>query len=196
MLLDVLLLSSGAAAIVRGKDPQVTGVIRFVGNTQFASGYWVGLELTGPSVGTGKNDGKVNGVEYFSCLPLNGLFVRPSLVLLQEDEGGFGSVSGGNASGNGSGNSNGLSHAFAQEIIQESAPRDDANKQFTDLVKSKLFNMMTLLNQQLELIEALEGDTVGSRGDLGVISREVLALTSQENEVNELFCLKLKSLMS
>lgn len=46
-----------------------------MGTTSFASGYWVGLELTAP---LGKNDGSVQGVAYFKCAPKHGLFVRPA----------------------------------------------------------------------------------------------------------------------
>ncbi|OUM69069.1 hypothetical protein PIROE2DRAFT_27247, partial [Piromyces sp. E2] len=53
------------------------GVIRFIGTTQFASGNWIGIELEKP---VGKNNGSINGVEYFSCKPLYGVFVRPAMV--------------------------------------------------------------------------------------------------------------------
>jgi len=53
------------------------GVIRFIGTTQFASGNWIGIELERP---VGKNNGSINGVEYFSCNALYGVFVRASLV--------------------------------------------------------------------------------------------------------------------
>ena len=49
------------------------GVVRFMGPTQFAPGDWVGVEL---DTAEGKNDGKVNDVEYFPCRPNHGLFVR------------------------------------------------------------------------------------------------------------------------
>ncbi|ORX54872.1 hypothetical protein BCR36DRAFT_581750 [Piromyces finnis] len=53
------------------------GIIRFIGATQFASGNWIGIELEKP---VGKNNGSINGVEYFSCKPLYGVFVRPAMV--------------------------------------------------------------------------------------------------------------------
>ena len=37
------------------------GSVRFVGNTAFAPGLWVGLELDYPG---GKNDGQVDGVRF------------------------------------------------------------------------------------------------------------------------------------
>ncbi|XP_035209279.1 CAP-Gly domain-containing linker protein 3-like [Stegodyphus dumicola] len=50
------------------------GTIRFAGETEFASGFWYGIELDKPQ---GKNDGSINGVQYFSCTPGYGLFAPP-----------------------------------------------------------------------------------------------------------------------
>lgn len=55
------------------KDIKLLGVIRFIGHTSFASGIWIGVELFAP---LGKNDGTVNGQNYFSCKPSYGIFVR------------------------------------------------------------------------------------------------------------------------
>ena len=38
------------------------GTVRFVGNTRFDTGVFIGVELEEPS---GKNDGSVDGVQYF-----------------------------------------------------------------------------------------------------------------------------------
>ncbi|XP_066531219.1 CAP-Gly domain-containing linker protein 4 [Hoplias malabaricus] len=56
---------------------QRTGVVRFYGKTNFAPGFWLGIELDKPS---GKNDGSVGGVKYFSCPPKHGVFAPPSRV--------------------------------------------------------------------------------------------------------------------
>jgi hypothetical protein len=50
-----------------------SGIVRFIGETQFQTGVWVGIELEAPE---GKNDGSVDGVTYFSCKPKYGIFAR------------------------------------------------------------------------------------------------------------------------
>ncbi|XP_034164254.2 CAP-Gly domain-containing linker protein 4 isoform X3 [Pangasianodon hypophthalmus] len=71
---DVPMLRLGERVLVIG---QRTGVVRFCGKTSFAPGIWLGIELDKPS---GKNDGSVGGVKYFSCPPKHGVFAPPSRV--------------------------------------------------------------------------------------------------------------------
>ncbi|KAK4453710.1 dynein associated protein-domain-containing protein [Podospora aff. communis PSN243] len=54
-----------------------TGFIRFIGQTGFAAGDWVGIELDD---GSGKNDGSVQGERYFDCPMGSGMFVRPATM--------------------------------------------------------------------------------------------------------------------
>lgn len=66
-----------------GQDCEIhgdQGVIKFIGQTAFAAGKWVGVELSEPN---GKNDGSVQGKTYFECKPSHGVFVRPSQVKIK-----------------------------------------------------------------------------------------------------------------
>jgi len=53
------------------------GTIRYLGTTQFATGKWVGVELDEP---VGKNSGSIHDIEYFTCKPMHGVFVREAVV--------------------------------------------------------------------------------------------------------------------
>ncbi|CAF0876473.1 unnamed protein product [Adineta ricciae] len=54
-----------------------SGIVAYVGRTQFADGEWIGLILDEPH---GKNDGSCNGVRYFETEMNRGLFCRPDKV--------------------------------------------------------------------------------------------------------------------
>ncbi|CAG2165678.1 unnamed protein product [Oppiella nova] len=54
------------------------GIVRFIGETQFASGTFIGIELMKQ---LGKNDGSVNGIRYFDCKQNYGIFTTNSRVL-------------------------------------------------------------------------------------------------------------------
>uniref|UniRef100_G3TSW1 CAP-Gly domain containing linker protein 3 n=1 Tax=Loxodonta africana TaxID=9785 RepID=G3TSW1_LOXAF len=56
---------------------QKQGIVRFYGKTDFAPGYWYGIELDQP---TGKHDGSVFGVRYFTCPPKHGVFAPASRI--------------------------------------------------------------------------------------------------------------------
>ncbi|CAH8593064.1 unnamed protein product [Schistosoma rodhaini] len=62
-----------------GPGTQRIGKIEFIGETQFASGLWIGVNLFSPC---GKNDGCVDGVTYFTCSPLHGIFSKCGNVRL------------------------------------------------------------------------------------------------------------------
>ncbi|GMF15203.1 unnamed protein product [[Candida] boidinii] len=59
-----------------------SGTIRFIGTTSFQTGEWIGIEL---DVAAGKNDGSINSVRYFQCENNFGIFARPTMVCLLDD---------------------------------------------------------------------------------------------------------------
>lgn len=56
-----------------------TGIVRYIGNTQFAPGEWIGIELEREC---GRNNGSVQGVKYFEVLKKGkyGIFVRKEIL--------------------------------------------------------------------------------------------------------------------
>ncbi|XP_075152015.1 cytoplasmic linker protein 190 isoform X2 [Haematobia irritans] len=72
-------LTVGDRVIVSSGFGSRPGILRYLGETQFASGNWCGIELDD---GTGKNDGSVDGIRYFECKPKYGVFVPIAKVSL------------------------------------------------------------------------------------------------------------------
>ncbi|XP_035206240.1 CAP-Gly domain-containing linker protein 1-like [Stegodyphus dumicola] len=62
----------GERVKILGKNNK--GVVAFIGNTEFSEGIWAGIILDEPK---GKNNGGMNGIQYFQCPPKRGIFVRP-----------------------------------------------------------------------------------------------------------------------
>uniref|UniRef100_A0A671STC7 Kinesin-like protein KIF13B n=1 Tax=Sinocyclocheilus anshuiensis TaxID=1608454 RepID=A0A671STC7_9TELE len=58
-----------------------SGTVCYIGPTHFSEGVWVGVELDTPS---GKNDGSVEGHQYFRCNPGYGVLVRPDRLTRRE----------------------------------------------------------------------------------------------------------------
>ena len=56
--------------------------VRFVGETHFAEGTWIGVEF---ATAIGRNDGSVESEQYFTCPPRHGLFVRLAQVHSAEE---------------------------------------------------------------------------------------------------------------
>ena len=76
---------------VHVREKGVSGVVAYIGNTDFAPGIWVGIILDEPK---GKNDGSVQGKSYFECADKHGMFVRQSQLALIADLGPTGPVPG------------------------------------------------------------------------------------------------------
>ena len=58
---------------------QKYGVLRYLGEPEFADGVWCGIELDKPD---GKNKGSIHGIRYFTCDQNHGVFVPLSIVEL------------------------------------------------------------------------------------------------------------------
>lgn len=71
--------------LVYMEGSELVGVLRHLGTVDFKPGFYAGLELTGDSVGKGKNDGSVQGTQYFACAPGNGVFCPASKVIAIND---------------------------------------------------------------------------------------------------------------
>uniref|UniRef100_A0A158Q7V8 Dynactin subunit 1 n=1 Tax=Elaeophora elaphi TaxID=1147741 RepID=A0A158Q7V8_9BILA len=65
---------------VRVETEKGRGVVEFYGETEFAEGTWVGINLDEPN---GKHDGAVKGVRYFECEPNHGIFLKANQVRLE-----------------------------------------------------------------------------------------------------------------
>lgn len=69
-------VSEGEPVLVNTRFGDCIGVVRYCGKSvEFADGEWIGVEFDEP---VGKNDGSVQGIQYFRCRADHGLFVRPS----------------------------------------------------------------------------------------------------------------------
>ena len=66
---------------VQVRPSNLSGIIRFVGSTDFAPGTWIGIEL---DTSQGRNNGTVAGVQYFDCPHKRGMFVRPKNIKLDK----------------------------------------------------------------------------------------------------------------
>jgi PAS domain S-box-containing protein len=53
------------------------GNVAYVGQVHFDDGIWVGIQLTGPSIGKGTNDGSINGKRYFPNVGKNNGYMAP-----------------------------------------------------------------------------------------------------------------------
>lgn len=54
------------------------GIVRYIGNIVVSPGIWIGVELPQAD---GRNDGSIQGIRYFECLPNRGIFVKESACI-------------------------------------------------------------------------------------------------------------------
>lgn len=64
----------GDEVIAEVNQMRYLGVLRHLGPVHFRPGVFAGLELIGDSAGKGKNDGSVDGQQYFACDQGDGMF--------------------------------------------------------------------------------------------------------------------------
>jgi CAP-Gly domain-containing linker protein 1 len=72
----------GSRVIVNSNSGSKTGILRYLGTTEFAKGDWAGVEL---SEKLGKNDGSVGNKRYFQCEPMYGVFAPAQKVELYKE---------------------------------------------------------------------------------------------------------------
>lgn len=123
-------LSIGKAVLVKNNP----GIVRFIGETEFSDGVWIGVELNEPN---GKNDGSVAGKRYFNCQPKHGVFVREGLI---DRAGG--------ETGSGSGPA-----AAAAAAILSTSPSTGALR--LHLIIEKLQTKLKLANQDIDKLKGL-----------------------------------------
>jgi len=80
---DEMKIGSPCEILPDEKNGPRKGTVMYCGPLQGVKGNWVGVKLDEP---TGKNDGSVNGVQYFVCLSNHGVFVRSNKVQLRLTE--------------------------------------------------------------------------------------------------------------
>jgi len=79
--------SNPPSPLKSGTNIAVEGIVAHLGAVKFARGDdWIGIRLTGSSVGLGRNNGSVKGVHYFDCGDKNGVFTKRNNVKRQERE--------------------------------------------------------------------------------------------------------------
>ncbi|XP_050389861.2 centrosome-associated protein 350 [Patella vulgata] len=105
----------------RGTVPK-SGLVRFVGQVDFAAGNWIGVELDQPE---GKNDGSVNKQRYFKCRSRHGIFVRPDKLIWDKKRKGTKNL---NNSATSRRSSSGLAHSSSNSNLSASKSKTAGSK--------------------------------------------------------------------
>lgn len=147
------------------RDGRLPGLIKFIGQTKFSPGIWIGVSL---DAAVGKNNGTVQGKHYFDCAAEHGLFVKEDVIERVGYEHGDDSSetrhSNGSVNGAFHGNGHNVDRDTASTTSQESPSAassgcDGSEKKgssITGVLKVKLSQMMEMLNHQLEIVVQLE----------------------------------------
>jgi tubulin-folding cofactor B len=77
-LINAMKLNDRCEVLVPG-NPKRRATVMYLGQTQFKSGYWVGVKYDEP---LGKNNGSVAGVQYFECPDKYGGFIKPTNIVI------------------------------------------------------------------------------------------------------------------
>lgn len=114
-----------------------SGTIRFIGTTSFQTGEWIGIEL---DVAAGKNDGSINSVRYFQCENNFGIFARPTMVSLLDDNNSI------------SPSTSSLSNSRPQSSLSTSNSYNDEKTFKLEIIVQRLESK--LKNLKMELLES------------------------------------------
>lgn len=177
---------------------RISGIIRFVGLTSCALGYWLGLEL---DAAVGNSNGTAKGISYFKCKDLFGAFARANAVTLPaKDEVALDATETTSSSKriyckNHVPNTGSTSASVTEAQYRPESPAtttsvlSDADM-LRDLLKMKISKMMFLLNKQITIADELStsSDLIGIEKNMREITRlEKKCLDEFENKSHSLF---------
>eukprot|EP01041_Mallomonas_annulata_P007250 gene7250-14786_t len=184
----VAVTNVGCKVVLKDRTTSLTGIVKFVGSTDFAGGCWVGLCLDAPR---GKNNGKVLGKEYFSCPSNHGLFnekdndantIHKNPITIKNID----------------------STPNKEENINESNINstsiyipNGAQTRVTGMLKLNISQMMDLLNQQLEIAEMMDSASSVTHSNILTNTQlidtkdEILGLCEQQIKISSEFRNKL-----
>jgi dynactin complex subunit len=166
---DLSDIQVGMQVMMKDKQPSLVGLVQFIGQTSFASGIWVGIKLEVP---LGKNNGIVQGVKYFQCLPLHGLFVRPQQLVIWTPpivEQPIKAIEIPRAPVVPVPSESPSLRRPINKVGNDSPSRTNAEKLRATLniahaLKVKISKEMHMLNHQLEMVESFESQVQGTEG--------------------------------